>query len=79
MVLQFVFGRPKSHRTSKGMLKPTAPEHFLQVPDLDNIEKAILDALNKVAYTDDKQIIGKATMKVWGARDLIRVMVVGVD
>ncbi len=27
-------------------------------PDIDNVLKAVLDALNKVAYADDKQVIG---------------------
>ena len=26
-------------------------------PDMDNILKAVLDALNKVAYEDDKQVV----------------------
>lgn len=27
-------------------------------PDIDNVVKVVLDALNKVAYADDKQVIG---------------------
>lgn len=27
-------------------------------PDIDNVVKVVLDALNKVAYEDDKQVIG---------------------
>ncbi len=27
-------------------------------PDIDNVVKVILDALNKVAYADDKQVVG---------------------
>lgn len=78
VVLQFIFARPKSHYL-RGALRPTAPAHFLQVPDLDNVEKAVLDALNKVAYVDDKQIIGKVTLKTWGPENLIRLTVMEVD
>ena len=28
-------------------------------PDLDNIAKAVLDALNGLAYQDDSQIVGR--------------------
>ena len=34
-----------------GLIRPT------KRPDCDNIAKAVLDALNSVAYNDDKQII----------------------
>ncbi len=27
-------------------------------PDIDNVVKVVLDALNKVAYEDDKQVVG---------------------
>lgn len=27
-------------------------------PDIDNVLKVVLDALNKVAYADDKQVVG---------------------
>ena len=36
---------------------------MLSKPDLDNIEKAIMDALNKVAWVDDSQITYKTSAK----------------
>jgi Holliday junction resolvase RusA-like endonuclease len=37
-----------------------------QKPDLDNIEKAILDGLNRVAFVDDAQVAEVTKRKVWG-------------
>lgn len=35
-------------------------------PDIDNIQKAILDSLNKVAYKDDSQIVTMIFKKYYG-------------
>ena len=32
-------------------------------PDLDNLEKSVLDALNGVAYTDDRLVVAKSSSK----------------
>lgn len=51
------YPRPKSmakHKrlmAQKGVLRPTVK------PDVDNVIKAILDALNGVAFADDRQIV----------------------
>lgn len=37
-----------------------------QRPDLDNIEKAILDGLNRIAFADDSQVAAVTKCKVWG-------------
>ena len=34
-------------------------------PDIDNIAKIICDALNGIAYKDDKQIVSLTALKVW--------------
>ena len=33
--------------------------------DLDNLEKAIYDALNEHVYLDDKQVVRHTTQKIW--------------
>lgn len=45
--------------------------HHTQKPDMDNIEKAIGDGLNRIAWVDDAQIAerGKGTGKFWGLED----------
>jgi Holliday junction resolvase RusA-like endonuclease len=58
--LEFNMPRPKSHfGTGKnaGNLKPTAPKYHLHTPDLDNLVKFVLDAMNGKFYDDDSQII----------------------
>ena len=40
-----------------GLIRPT------KRPDCDNIAKAVLDALNSVAYNDDKQVIEMVVRK----------------
>ncbi|MBN1682233.1 RusA family crossover junction endodeoxyribonuclease [Candidatus Bathyarchaeota archaeon] len=64
----FYLSRPSSRR--KDIWVSTTP-------DLDNLEKAILDALNGVAYTDDRFVVGKNAQKKYVRREepsvLIRV------
>ena len=38
----------------------------IQKPDLDNIEKMIMDGLNRIAFLDDAQVAEKSGRKVWG-------------
>lgn len=61
MVVRYVFQPPKSNywdgREKDGK------------PDLDNLQKMFQDALNKYAWADDSQIIGKHTEKCFGAKE----------
>ncbi|MBF0607431.1 MAG: RusA family crossover junction endodeoxyribonuclease [Magnetococcales bacterium] len=57
MQLTFYLPRPKS-------LSRKVTEHTKR-PDLDNLGKAVMDALNKVAYHDDSQIIELHKKKVY--------------
>ncbi len=46
-----------------------------KTPDNDNIEKVVFDALNGVAYDDDRQIVENTTVKMYGDADRIVVEV----
>lgn len=48
-------------------------------PDLDNVCKAVLDALNGVAYTDDKNNVSLEARKVYGKKPGIRVSLRGME
>ena len=58
--LQFYFKRPKSHyRTGRysNEMKKSAPKVNTCIPDVDNLSKFVLDAMNAVFYLDDKQVV----------------------
>ena len=44
-------------------------------PDADNVLKIILDALNGVAYEDDRQIVSLAIRKAYGEKPGVRVAI----
>lgn len=48
-------------------------------PDLDNLVKAILDALNEVAYEDDAQVSDLSVSRRWGEVDCVRVRILHAD
>lgn len=50
-----------------GKVRPT------RKPDADNIGKAVLDALNGVAYQDDKAVVDVRVVKIYGDRPGIGV------
>ena len=57
--LKFYFTRPKSHfKTGKNshVMKDNAPSWHTGRPDVDNLAKKVLDALNKVYWKDDSYI-----------------------
>lgn len=58
--LLFRFTRPKSHTK-----KQRQCGWHTGKADIDNCVKAILDALNKIAYDDDKQVAYLQTYKRW--------------
>jgi Holliday junction resolvase RusA-like endonuclease len=71
VVIDAVFARPKSHLTKTGV-KPTAPR--LPRPDVDNIAKAVLDALQDV-MGDDTNVARLVVEKSYGqeARTTVRI------
>ncbi|WP_334299865.1 RusA family crossover junction endodeoxyribonuclease [Anaerobutyricum hallii] len=44
-------------------------------PDLDNVIKSILDALNKVAYHDDTQIVSLSMEKFYSDSPRVEVTI----
>ena len=66
------FARKPSHMNKSG-LKKTAPA--LPRADVDNIAKAVLDALHGVAWHDDKQVESLAVKKTYGAEGKTEVLI----
>lgn len=50
-----------------------------QRPDIDNLEKAILDGLNKVAFVDDCQVVEMKSKKVFSDTDKILITVTELE
>lgn len=48
-----------------------------QKPDGDNIAKAALDALNRIAWADDGQVYSITVRKVWGLVDQTTIHIEG--
>ena len=71
VIVDAVFARPKSHLNKSGV-KPTAPA--LPRPDVDNLGKAVLDALQEV-MGDDTNVGRLLVEKTWGTegRTTVRV------
>jgi Holliday junction resolvase RusA-like endonuclease len=71
VVIDAVFGRPKSHLTKSGV-RASAPQ--LPRPDVDNIGKAVLDSLQDV-IGDDTMVSRLVVEKSWGTegRTTVRV------
>lgn len=44
-------------------------------PDTDNIAKAVLDALNGLAYVDDAQVVRLHVSKVWGLVGAVEIRI----
>ena len=67
--LVFVFKKAKSCKKTL----------HTQRPDIDNLEKAILDGLNKVAFVDDCQVVEMKSKKVFSNVDKIVITVTEIE
>lgn len=68
MELKFYFQRPKNHYgTGKksNVLKETSPLLHTSRPDVDNLQKFVMDSLNTVFYRDDSLICILSSAKLY--------------
>lgn len=66
----FIISRPKCHyRTGKNahILKDDAPLHPTSKPDVLKLTRAVEDALTKIIYVDDSQIVTEHISKRYGS------------
>ena len=77
--IEFGLPIPKSYNMKKraeidkGRLRPTSK------PDVDNLAKAVLDALNGIAYTDDSRIVSLEIYKRYNEEPYVFVKVKGAE
>ena len=74
--ITFNFEHAKSHLKKNGELKPYAPKLHTQRPDIDNLVKFVLDALNGHLYVDDSQIIELSAIKKFAPEACIEIKVI---
>lgn len=67
IVLYYV--RPKSMTKAKRLMAQRGILRPVVKPDVDNVAKAILDALNGVAFADDRQIVQLSCEKWYDVTD----------
>ena len=75
---EFTFQRPKSHyRTGKfsHLIKTSAPSHKISCPDIDNLVKFYLDAMNKKFFVDDAQVESIGAVKKYGEKDHVKISI----
>lgn len=63
-----VFSRPPSHYGTRGSLSAAGRRAIPGRVDADNVLK-LLDALNRLAWNDDRQITSALVTKEWGGRE----------
>lgn len=51
----------------------------MKKPDLDNVAKIILDALNEVAWVDDTQVVSLSVRRVWSDEEYVCVTIIKED
>ena len=57
VTMHFRLPRPQSHFRSNGLLKENADKWVTKKPDLDNLEKAVLDALTDIGLWRDDSLV----------------------
>lgn len=64
---------PKSYTKAKTEMAKQNQIRPLKKPDIDNIVKSVLDALNGVAYEDDCQVVELKCKKIYDSEDKIEI------
>lgn len=65
----------KSHSKVKKQKMLANELQCTKKPDADNIVKVVLDALNKVAYQDDTQVVELVAIKRWSNESRLKVII----
>lgn len=60
-----------SKKRQRAAIEARAPK--ITKPDVDNIAKLVLDALNGVAFVDDNRIVALQVSKVYGPEDMTTI------
>lgn len=75
VIITAYFAIPKGTKKADKLLYETEYIPYDHKPDADNVAKSVLDGLNGVAWTDDKQVVNLRVKKFYGKepRVIIRI------
>ena len=79
MQFTFCYKRPKNQYRSKNkkkILKDDAPLYKTSVPDIDNLCKFYMDALQGYFYKSDSQVSTISAEKIYGAEDFVLIKII---
>ena len=76
--MEIIFNMPIPKSTSKKKALLLDGEPHLKKPDIDNLIKGVMDAINGVAYHDDSQVYNLRSTKVYSSKPNIVVKMNGV-
>ena len=85
ILIDFTLPRPQYHyKTSKGKTIDSVKEQYKFAlhtvkPDIDNLIKSVKDALNKVVWNDDSQVIQIEAYKDYGVNPECEIKVEIID
>lgn len=71
------FGMPIPKSWSKDRQRLSVGKLHTSKPDLDNLVKAVLDALNGIAYADDAAIAAVMAEKIYAVEPFVEVTISG--
>jgi len=75
VTIRAVYAIPKSATKKRLAEIEAGRERPTKTPDVDNIAKIVTDALNGLAYDDDKQIVNLFVGKYYGSAPMVGVVI----
>jgi len=66
---------PQSYSKKRTEACLSGSERPIKKPDIDNVAKCFLDAMNEIVYKDDTQVLTLHISKVYGTVGMVEVMV----
>jgi len=65
LTILYVLPRPKGHFNRRGVVKSSVAQLPIRKPDIDKLERAILDSLTGIVYQDDSQVVKVSQEKIY--------------
>lgn len=74
--LHFYLPVPASYSKKRTQACLDGSEKHIKKPDLDNMAKSVLDAMNGICYLDDGQIVDLHIHKKYGAEPCVQIVLI---